>query len=283
MHIGIKSVGRDGTEYRSDLEREFCDNFLFDKYHYEYENSYNDGTKRTCDFHIPIFNLWLEVVPYEADLFQIGSSFVVPEKIFLNASFNNKEVVKKNGAHWDKEVGRWYILKFLYDKFNNTENLRRFLPKYSDDMVFINQNKPEFKNFKDYYDNIQNKKTLIESRGGLFCTVHNSDLSCDSLLHILQSKGFDGWKFIRIAEQVKFDKIDKFVTAEINRRKEKEEKSKISNKPTEKKFNKPKNKKKKTSDNWMKRMNDSERLDRLKKFKESQKVKNENFVAGPRK
>lgn len=204
MHIGQKIVGLDGTEYRSDLERAFCDKFLYDKYQYNYEVSYEDSSKRTCDFHLPIFDLWIEVVPYTTDLFDYRSTNVIPEKIFLKADYSDREVVKANGAKWDKEQKSWYIVKVQYDDFKSN-GLKRFLPNLETGPRYINENRPEFQNFLPYYKNIQYKKQLIESRGGIFCTVHESDLTCDTLLHILQSKQLDGWKFIRIADNIKFN------------------------------------------------------------------------------
>ena len=268
MHVGIKSTGFDGREYRSDLEKRFSDKFLFDKYHYEYEQPYNDNSRRTCDFYVPIFDLWIEVVPYNTELFDFRPKVVIPEKIFLLVDFHEKEIVRKSGAKWDNENKKWYILKVQLCKFN-TEKLKGFLPKFTDDVpVFINQEKQEYNHFREYYDTIMIKKETVEKNGGIFCTIHESDLGYDTLLHILQSKGFDGWKFIRIAEHVKFDKVDKLVTAEFSRRVE-EKKSNTLIAPRKK----IKKKTSKTTPAWQKKMNDTERLARLKKFKDVHREK----------
>jgi hypothetical protein len=264
MHQGIKSIALDGKEYRSDLEKSFVNKFLFEKYHYEYENSYQDGSKRTCDFYIPLFKLWIEVVPFSADLYAKGKIVKVPEKIYLNVDYHDREKVKNNGARWDKEKSKWYILQILHAQYRGSPSLCRFLPNDST-YGYINEDRPEFKHFREYNRNISEKASHVHSLGELFCTVHPEDLGCDTLMHILQVRGFDGWKFIRIAEQVKFDKIDKLVTEEINRR----EKliSVKPNEPPRKKFKKRKNK----NPEWIAKMNDTERLNRLKKFKESKK------------
>ena len=77
----------------------------------------------------------------------------------------------------------------------------------------------EFKNFKIYYDNIVSKKNLIKSKKELFCIVYPSDLSFNSLIHLLQSKFYDdsdyhqklfgSWKIYRSLEQSFFEKKEK--------------------------------------------------------------------------
>lgn len=274
MHIGIKTIGKDGQEYRSDLEKSFVDKFLFEKYHYEYENSYQDGSKRTCDFYIPLFKLWIEVVPYAADLYTKGKIEKIPEKIYLDVDYCDREKVKNNGARWDKEKSKWYILRIHHKHYKDSSSLCRFLPK-DETYGHINEDRPEFKHFRKYHANILQKSLQVSHIGETFCTVHPEDLACESLMHILQIRGFDGWKFIRIAEQIKFDQIDKLVTVELNRREllNAEKKKTVTPKgPPRKKFKKSKSKKQ--SPTWMAKMNNEERLGRLKKFKESLVEKN---------
>jgi hypothetical protein len=50
------------------------------------------------------------------------------------------------------------------------------------------------------------KKLIIEGRKELFCTVTESDLKYDTLLHMMQAKGLDGWKFVRAIENATIPK-----------------------------------------------------------------------------
>jgi hypothetical protein len=217
MHQGSKSIGKDGREYRSDLEKEFSDKFLHGNFYSEYENSYGDGSKRTCDFYLPIFKLWIEVVPYNYDLFKSSTTYFIPEKIFLDANYSDKEIVKREGASWNNTIKKWYILKQQYEHFQS-DSLKKYLPTFKNDNEYLNENNPMFKNFFTYYENIQYKKNLIESRGELFCTVHPEDINCQSLMHMLQVKGFDGWKFIRSIENSNVNKIIESRTVEVSDR-----------------------------------------------------------------
>ena len=57
--FGIDTYGKDGNLYRSSHEAYFADNFLFEKYTYQYELPYGNGWK--YDFYIKELNLYIEL------------------------------------------------------------------------------------------------------------------------------------------------------------------------------------------------------------------------------
>lgn len=198
MHIGNKELAKDGVVYRSSLERQFVDKFLFGKYSYEYEKPYKHGTAYTCDFYIDKLNLWVEVVPYEQTTFQLVEE--IPEGIIhLNVPFKHKEVAKENGARWDQKNKKWYIFKEDVNRFKNNRTLKQFLPTF-------NVQKPsdsKTENFSEYYQRITRKKEIVENNyKQFFCTIHEEDLRSESLGHILCGKfPTSGWKFFNFLEQ----------------------------------------------------------------------------------
>jgi hypothetical protein len=201
MHHGIKSLALDGVEYRSDIEKMFVNQFLYQKHEYEYEKPYPTTTKHTCDFYFPLFKLWLEVVPYSDNLFEVEVKEVIPEKIYLNVPYESKMLVKTNHARWDASKKSWYIVSYYLPKYRASDRLKQFLPVF-EKITVDNSKNSEYQNFLEYYKNIDMKREIIEKRKEMFCVVTEEDLKCESLLHILQSKGLDGWKFIRAIEHV---------------------------------------------------------------------------------
>jgi hypothetical protein len=203
MHIGIISTGKDGLEYRSELEKTFVDRYLYGLYEYEYEKSYDIGTRHTCDFYLPLFKLWVEVVPYSSGLFDIETRELIPQIIYMpKVTWHTKHLVKPHGAKWDPDYGSWYISSAQLSYFRTTGNLKDFLPEFDTESIDQSIN-TEYQNFLQYYKNIEMKKSIIEGRKEIFCTVTSDDMKYESLLHLLQAKNMDGWKFIRAIENLR--------------------------------------------------------------------------------
>ena len=57
--FGIRTLGKDGILYRSQYEAKFADNYLYNKYKYEYEKPYGNGWY--YDFYLPEQDLYIEI------------------------------------------------------------------------------------------------------------------------------------------------------------------------------------------------------------------------------
>ena len=60
-YYGVKSLGLDGIYYRSTLESNFADKYLYNKYRYEYEKPYPFNSSRISDFYLPDLDLYIEI------------------------------------------------------------------------------------------------------------------------------------------------------------------------------------------------------------------------------
>ena len=59
-YYGNATRGKDGRNYKSQFEADFCNKFLYQKYSYEYEKPYNDGSRRKSDFYLNDLDLYIK-------------------------------------------------------------------------------------------------------------------------------------------------------------------------------------------------------------------------------
>ncbi len=57
----IRILSLDNTECKSNLEAYFIDTYLYNKYEYVYEPSYDDKSNRKYDFYLPELDLYIEI------------------------------------------------------------------------------------------------------------------------------------------------------------------------------------------------------------------------------
>ena len=217
MHNGKKTIGKDGVEYRSFLEAQFSNAFLYEKYKYEYEKPYNNSTKYTCDFYLPLINTWIEIVPYEHDLFEEKIEIIsqIPfSDIRLDVCFRDKEIVKACGARWNNDFKGWCIDRLELDFWANAPLLSKFVPNNIIELyknpkkvkTYVNKNLDSFSNFKQYKDCIEEKRVIVKDvYDGFFLEVTKEDIRRSPTVGFMlqkEYKNFDytGWKLFRMME-----------------------------------------------------------------------------------
>jgi len=177
--FGIKTKGKDNIIYRSQFEAEFSDRYLHEKkIDYEYEKPYNDGTKSMCDFYIPKWDLYLELVYNPiVDVYAYENK----DYIKLNTPFFEKDKVKKLGARWDPEERIWGVYPKQVSK-QNLELLHKWMSKEDKRKIGTQKNN---KITEDYEEKFEEK--IRRNPNKRIIQVNNKHLnSCGSIEDIIR-------------------------------------------------------------------------------------------------
>lgn len=87
--FGTRTIAKDGILYRSKAEAYFVDNYLYNKYNYEYERKY-DNHNKYYDFYLPELELYIEIDG------GCRSPDIIKEKIIINKQENKNLLVINN-------------------------------------------------------------------------------------------------------------------------------------------------------------------------------------------
>ena len=177
------------------FECSFANKFLYNKFNYEYEKPYNDGTKRKCDFYVPILNLWIECSYNElVDTFAYQS---IKDSIPLNVSYYDKERVKKIGGRWNPDKKYWYIPMEL-NTGNRLKKFEEFM--YERHLKIIESDKPQIT--ENYSSDL--RKKILDNTDKRIIVVSNSELdSCNSLDDVLRVCDNEYYKQLISEEKIK--------------------------------------------------------------------------------
>ena len=170
QQYGKQTYGKDGILYRSMFESEFANKFLFNKYNYEYERPYNDGSKRKCDFYVKELDLWIECAYGE-----ISQKYVYQNKrlVYLDVPYRDKELAKIHGARWDKDQKSWY---FCPEPGKRHKHLEVWMHPKDKQIIDISDQQMT----DDYADKL--KKKIIENLDKNIMTVSGKDIGTYSHL-----------------------------------------------------------------------------------------------------
>ena len=179
-YFGDIVTGKDGKKYKSQFEAMFSNKFLFDKgFDYEYEKYYDDGTKSKCDFYIPKWDLYIELVynPVMQLYAWENKSYVK-----LNTPYEHKEFAKKHGALWDFKNKTWYC----NPQITSRENMLK-LHNHMDKELRHKKGKKNLNNFLDekYEDNLEQKVNNNKDKR-IVIVYHKNIKPCKSIEDIIR-------------------------------------------------------------------------------------------------
>ena len=197
--FGERSSGQDNNVYKSRMEREFCDRFLYRRFEYEYEKSYGPDRRFKCDFYLPKFDLYLELVPFERcgymPRYLIGNENVYLKPPDPRRGYN-RIFLNEYNIGFDRQRCRFYIPS---NRINEKpllfwKNIEKHFEDNMVETVFFcagfndpDKNVGDFQ--KEYVQSLQEKMDYAKSLGKIICTVSPSDLRQVSLISILNKKG----------------------------------------------------------------------------------------------
>jgi hypothetical protein len=175
---GKLTKGKDGITYRSQFEANFANKFLFEKFDYEYEKPYNDGTKRKCDFYIKSLDLWIECSYNEViDTFEYQN--IKGNIPLINALYEDRTTVKFLGGRWNPAEKIWYIPVEL-NTGNRLKKFEKFMSKEYLKIIELDKSQITENYSSDLrqklYDNIDKRIIIISLKEVDSCNSFNDVL-----------------------------------------------------------------------------------------------------------
>jgi|APSaa5957512535_1039671.scaffolds.fasta_scaffold77823_2 hypothetical protein len=188
------TIADDGITYRSKFEAEFVNKLLYPSgLEYVYEKAYSDKSKHTCDFHIPLYDIWIECVYNSYSIKYEYESMPFNSEVILNVKYEQKNYAKKLGAKWCAMRKTWYALNpintglhgFMNESYLSTTlvidgseirdgyyiNLfKKILNNKSDVIVFTNK---DLKKFDTFGEMVIDKGTSKVSKMIALTTLEN--------------------------------------------------------------------------------------------------------------
>ena len=195
-YFGKVSIGKDGIKYKSQFEADFSDKFLYQKYSYEYEKLYNDGSKRKCDFYLNDLNLYIECVYHNFQSVPKYLTYDSKTKIILEkCRYEDRFEAKKFGAKWDPVKKIWWTtlpnyeserLKTGFIINQRLSALEKFMKEEDKESFFISEDKT----INEDYDINLLKKLKYESN--IIVVTHEDSQKCEDMNRIILKKSNDG-------------------------------------------------------------------------------------------
>ena len=152
---GIKTVAKDGVEYKSRLEAGFVDKFLVGSgISYEYEKTYPE-TRFRCDFYLSDLDIWIELTYHkieEAKIWETKNMVELPR-----AEYRHRHIIKSHGGCWNPKKKVWYVIRKDND-INKTSitKLEKFMHQNDKQRVILSK-----KSISSVYNETLSKKVKL--------------------------------------------------------------------------------------------------------------------------
>ena len=160
-YYGNTTRGKDGRNYKSEFEADFCNKFLYQKYSYEYEKPYNDGSKRKSDFYLNDLDLYIECVYHNFKIVPKYLTYDSKVKIVLEKClYDDRFEVKKFKAKWDANEKHWWTTNDGNER--RLDALSKFMKEQDKEPFFMSDGKALKEDYDiDFFKKLQFDPSII--------------------------------------------------------------------------------------------------------------------------